>query len=273
MPELPEVQTIANALSGFLTGRKFTELATRRSGMRLEFNFKKQTLLDQEIIAVRRRGRYLIIELANLEALVIHLGMSGVLRVEDRNAPLRKHEHVIFYLDDGNSLRFECPRRFGFAVQHTLKEPGGELDFLASMGPEPLTEDFNERYLYDQSRSRKTKVKNFIMDNTVVAGVGNIYASESLFAAGISPLREAGKLSMKQCAALTDAIKEVLIDAIAAGGTSISDYRRPDGTEGKFSQQLQVYGRPGLQCPRCQALISSKNIGGRNSFYCSKCQK
>ena len=274
MPELPEVETIKKALKPHLLGHKVERIDTFIESVRYSLApLKSPALLHQEIIAIRRRARYLIIELNNKHCFIIHLGMSGSLRVVPQNAERLKHEHVIWCLDDGMTLRFDCPRRFGFVKTCELNSPGAEPHDLSHLGPEPLSQEFNSDYLYKISRKRNCPIKSLIMNNLVVVGVGNIYATEALFKSRISPLHKAAVLTRKQCMALTEEIKKVLRHSIEIGGTTISDYKHVDGSEGKFVQLLQVYGKEGQNCPVCNSVIEQKRIGGRSSCYCPKCQK
>jgi formamidopyrimidine-DNA glycosylase len=274
MPELPEVETITRALSSHLTGNCFSGIKTFIAAIRYPLELTgRPELLNQPIVDVRRRGRYIIIELKNQMAFVIHLGMSGAIRIVPAEEPKRKHDHVFFCLPDSMTMRYECPRRFGFIKVCKLTSAGVCPDMLSALGKEPLSREFTGSYLYDALKGRSTKIKTAIMDNRIVVGVGNIYAAESLFRSGVSPLRPAGKLDRKECDGLVKNIKAILKQAIIAGGTTISDYKQVDGTEGSFVQQLQVYGKSGQLCPVCNTLIERVVLGGRSSCYCPKCQK
>ncbi len=274
MPELPEVETIKNALSRNILHRAFSNIEIFIEICRYPLKpLLDPALLNQEIVDVRRRARYLIIELENQMALTIHFGMSGSMRIAPSEAPRKKHEHVVFYLNNGATMRFDCPRRFGFIRAGRLRAPGEVPDELKNLGIEPLSDEFSGSYLKKKFAERSAKVKNAIMDNQIVVGVGNIYANESLFLSGIHPLTPVGKLSLGDCNRLVNHIKETLKKAIAAGGTTIADFKGVDGSEGKFVQQLQVYGKSTEPCPVCGTAISRETIGGRSSFYCCKCQK
>ncbi|WP_176013228.1 bifunctional DNA-formamidopyrimidine glycosylase/DNA-(apurinic or apyrimidinic site) lyase [Victivallis sp. Marseille-Q1083] len=273
MPELPEVETVKCALSNCLPGRQFVKAETFIPVMRYPLEvLHTPELLHTPIAEVRRRARYLILELANRLALVMHLGMSGVIRVEPYEVPRRKHEHVILKLDDGMAFRFECTRRFSSIRLCTLPQPGAEPELLAGLGPEPLTDVFSGDYFYRMTRHKSGCIKNVLMDNAVVVGIGNIYAAETLFDAGISPLRPADALSREECERLVASAKTTLHKAIAAGGSTIADYRHVDGSEGKFAQQLMVYGRRNQPCRRCGAAIRQERLGGRSSCFCPECQ-
>lgn len=274
MPELPEVETVASALNLSMSGHCFTRIETFIDVIRYPLELKdRPELLNSIILKVRRRGRYIIIELENLNAIIIHLGMSGSIRIVEASEPRKKHEHVLFHLDDGMTMRFDCPRRFGFIKTCRLAAPDAEPNMLQELGVEPLSDDFSAKFLKKQLENKTGKIKNAIMDNRIVVGVGNIYAAESLYMSGIRPDRAAGTLSLAECRKLVDAVKIILRKAIEAGGTTVSDYRQVDGSEGKFVRQLKVYGKDGEQCPECGKIISKSVIGGRSSFFCTKCQK
>lgn len=274
MPELPEVHTVASALNKLLIGKAFEKIEIFTEKLRLPLSpLLDSKLLNQPIIDVRRRGRYIVIELSGGIALTVHLGMTGVFREAKVSDERRKHEHVIFHLNDGHQLRFECPRRFSSIVSSVLEHPGGEPPMLKKLGVEPLKPDFTASYLYQQLQKRKCAIKIALMDNQIVVGIGNIYAAEILFKSGISPLRPANRITMKDCAALVKNTRSILNAAIKAGGTTFSDYRQLDGSEGKFVRELLVYGRKGLPCVNCTTPIETISHGGRTSFYCPKCQK
>ncbi len=274
MPELPEAETIGRALKRALVGRKITEVRVFSPAMREPLT----PLLDAELpgrrfVDVRRRARYVIAELDDGRALLMHFGMSGVVRVEPVTVPKRKHEHLFLVLDDGRAFRFECTRRFSVCKLCRLPEPGGCPPELDGIGVEPLTDGFDGGYLFHASRNRRGTVKCFLMDNAVVAGIGNIYAAETLFAAGVDPRREAGSLTRNECDRIVREAKRILSRAIELGGSSISDFLNVDGSEGKFAQELLIYGRAGKSCLRCGGTIECVRLGGRSSCYCPHCQK
>jgi formamidopyrimidine-DNA glycosylase len=272
MPELPEVETISRALKPHLLERKITKIDIHIGSLRYPLEpLRNPELLNENVISVRRRARYLIIELANGKAFVIHLGMSGSLRIVPPEIERLKHEHVVWHLDSGMTMRFDCPRRFGFVKVCLLPEAGAVPAELKELGPEPLSTDFNAAYLYRMTRRRTGSIKSFIMNNAMVVGVGNIYVTEALFASGISPVRQAMSLTRKQCEKLVAEIKKVLTLSIEIGGTTISDYKSVDGSEGRFVQYLKIYGKK--VCPVCSASVQQKRLAGRNSYYCPKCQK
>ncbi|MDD5698352.1 MAG: bifunctional DNA-formamidopyrimidine glycosylase/DNA-(apurinic or apyrimidinic site) lyase [Victivallaceae bacterium] len=274
MPELPEVETITAALRPHLTGRRFTRIETHIASVRYPLApLNDAALLGYEIISVRRRARYIIIELDNRRTFIIHLGMSGSLRVVPAPSERRKHEHVVWHLDDGMTLRFDCPRRFGFVKTAVLAAAGAKPAELNGLGLEPLSPEFNADWLYRVSRGRRGPIKSLIMNNALVVGVGNIYAAEALFKSRINPFRAAMNLTRKQCAALVAAVREILTDSIRIGGTTIATYKSLDGSEGKFVQYLQIYGKDGQNCPVCGTSIQRKRLAGRNTCYCPKCQK
>jgi len=274
MPELPEAETIGRALNRAMTGRTITRVEVFTPAMREPLTPLLSAGLEGLAIAdVRRRGRYVVAELSDGRALLMHFGMSGVVRVETAATPRRKHEHVFLHLDDGKVFRFECTRRFSVLKVCALPAPGGFPAELDTLGVEPLTPEFDGGYFYRKSRGKTGNVKCFLMDNAVVCGIGNIYATETLHAAGISPLRPAGKLTKNECARIAAEAKRILARAIELGGSSISDFLQVDGSEGKFAQELAVYGRAGEACPRCGARIETVRLGGRGSAYCPGCQK
>ncbi len=227
-------------------------------------------LKNQRVIDVTRRAKYVLIQLDDGH-LIIHLGMTGNLRVINKPPAPQKHDHIDICFEDNMVLRYTDPRRFG-CVLHTKRDPNLHK-LLKSLGPEPLSEDFTPERLHQLSRKRKVAVKNFIMNGAVVVGVGNIYASESLFRAGILPHKQAGRVSLQKYTALHGHIKAVLREAIKAGGTTLRDYTNADGFAGYFSQELDAYGRKGEPCNRCDGVIKMKVIGQRSSFYCTGCQR
>ncbi|MBJ7517295.1 MAG: bifunctional DNA-formamidopyrimidine glycosylase/DNA-(apurinic or apyrimidinic site) lyase [Stenotrophomonas sp.] len=226
-------------------------------------------LPGQRIIDVRRRAKYLLLDTAAGSAL-LHLGMSGSLRVLPGDTPVRAHDHVDISLDNGRLLRFNDPRRFGSLL---WQPPGQVHPLLQGLGPEPLDDAFDGDYLFQRSRGRKAPIKTFLMDQAVVVGVGNIYAAESLFRAGISPLREAGKVSRERYVRLAAAVKQILQHAITRGGTTLRDFISPDGAPGYFEQELWVYGRDGQPCRACGRLLKHATIGQRASVWCGSCQR
>ena len=269
MPELPEVEVSRLGVSPHLLGNTITRMVIRERRMRWPIPEEISLAEGQKVVAVKRRAKYLLIE-TQAGTIVLHLGMSGKLRVIDSATPLVKHDHVDIILNTGKCLRFNDPRRFGAVL---WQAPSASLAMLDNLGPEPLTDDFDDNRLFSLSRNRKGPVKNFIMDNRVVVGVGNIYANEALFLAGIDPRRPAGNISEQRYQRLTQTIKQVLAKAIEQGGTTLKDFAQTDGNPGYFAQHLNVYGRKGKPCEVCGKEIQSKVIGQRNTFFCTHCQR
>ena len=271
MPELPEAESIARALDRALKRKKITKVEVFFPRLRTSLEpLKKAGLIGHSFLGCRRRARYAVADLDDGRALTMHFGMSGVVRVEDAKLPRRKHEHVFIHLDDGRAFRFEDPRRFGFLEVQKLG-PDGWPECLAGSGVEPLSAKFTGRFLFEASRGRRKPVKEFLMDNAVVTGIGNIYAAETLFAAKVSPLRSAAELTRAECDLIVRHAKRILRLAIKWGGTTVSDFRNVDGSEGRFVQKLRMYGRK--NCPVCGAEIAKATQGGRTSWYCPRCQK
>lgn len=269
MPELPEVETTRRGIAPHLEGRRVTGVVLRRPDLRWPIPPEISSLLPGQVIeAVDRRAKYLLLRTQAGTAL-LHLGMSGMLRVLPRDTPLGKHDHVDLVLETDRVLRFTDPRRFGALL---WQMPGETHTLLDGIGPEPLTDDFDGDVLWRLSRGRSAAVKTFIMDNAVVVGVGNIYASEALFAAGIDPRRAAGKVSRERYAKLATEIKRILAHAITRGGTTLRDFLAPDGAPGYFFQELFAYGRAEEPCKICGTPIKVVTLGQRASFYCPSCQ-
>jgi formamidopyrimidine-DNA glycosylase len=274
MPELPEVETVRRSLLGRLPGRAITDIQVRETRLRVPVDEAKlnELIAGQRVTELSRRAKYLIIHFDSGSRLVVHLGMSGKLLLVPAGAPFDEHDHVIFSLDDGLELRFRDPRRFGMVV--ALDESAFKAYApLNQLGPEPLAADCKADYLFKRSRGLKQPVKNFLMDQRVIVGVGNIYASESLFLAGIHPLKPAGRISRARWQRLMEAVKRVLRKAIRQGGTTLSDFRDSDGNAGYFQVALHVYGRKGEPCRTCQAAIRAQVVAGRSTFYCPRCQR
>ncbi len=272
MPELPEVETTRRGLWPYLENQVLQQVITRRKNLRWPIPATITRLRDQPVIDFQRRAKYLLLQLPN-GYIITHLGMSGSMRVElSTDSPPRKHDHVDWLLNSNRLIRFHDPRRFGFM----LWQPGDNPEchkLLAKLGPEPLGEQFSGDWLWHQAQRRSVAVKSFLMNNQVVVGVGNIYASEALFMAGIHPLRAAGRVSLQRYRLLAEAVIKVLQRSIKQGGTTLRDFVGGQGEPGYFKQQLNVYGRDGLSCKHCDNIITSKIIGQRNSYYCPKCQR
>lgn len=277
MPELPEVETIRSALKPHLTGRSITSVEVRTKKLRRQLipNLLERELVGRKIRAVRRRGKFLVLELEQQAALVIHLGMTGTLRFEPTTAKQQMHDHIVWQICGGDSLVFNDSRRFGMvSVQH-LSEPGANPPSLSNMGPEPLENEFSPQYAWQHARNRTQPIKNLLLDQRFVAGIGNIYANEALWRAGISPRRRSCNISRRRWSLLTTAIKSVLKDAIAVGGTTIRDYRTVDGSEGQFTACLDTYNRGNEPCHRCRGAHRIRRIvmAGRATYYCPGCQR
>lgn len=274
MPELPEVETIRRGLERVLIGRTIHRIKIRETRFRQPVNaarLKKQ-VAGQQVEALHRRAKYLLCELENRAHLVIHLGMSGRLLYCKKALPLQKHDHIQFIFNNGHELRFNDPRRFGMV---DVVPPGGLQDYFhfQNLGPEPLSPTFTAAYLACRAQKLFRPIKNFLMDGAVVVGVGNIYASESLFRAGIHPKKPSGKLSLPEWSELVRAIRATLKRAIKRGGTTFNDFHNSDGGMGYFQQELMVYDRAGEPCRACDSKIRRIVQAGRSSFYCPRCQK
>ena len=274
MPELPEAENIGRALKRTICGETITGVEVFTPSMRTSLlPLMSAELPGRKIVDVRRRARYLVAELDDGRGLLMHFGMSGVIRVEDSSVPRRKHEHVFIHLSNGKIFRFECTRRFSLLEVHSGCGNGAFPAVLDKLGVEPLTDDFSGVMLFEALKNHRGCVKNAIMDNSVVVGIGNIYANETLFICRIDPRRKACEVSLNECNMIAQTAKKVLARAIECGGTTISDFKNVDGSEGKFVQELQIYGKAGEKCPVCQTVIESVRLGGRNLFYCPECQK
>lgn len=270
MPELPEVETTRRGIAPHLIGQRVTRVVVRERRLRWPIPEDLDVRLSgQRIECVERRAKYLLIQ-AESGTLIGHLGMSGNLRLVPAGTPAAKHEHVDIELESGLALRYTDPRRFG-ALLWSSDPLRHEL--LAKLGPEPLTEAFDGERLFQLSRGRSMAVKPFIMDNTVVVGVGNIYATEALFSAGIDPRREAGTVARARYVKLAEEIKRILAHAIERGGTTLRDFIGGDGQPGYFQQELFAYGRGGEFCKVCGATLREVKLGQRASVYCPKCQR
>ncbi|MDF2153942.1 bifunctional DNA-formamidopyrimidine glycosylase/DNA-(apurinic or apyrimidinic site) lyase [Vibrio sp. CAU 1672] len=269
MPELPEVEVSRMGISPHLIGQQIQSLVFRTAKLRWAIPAELKQLEGQTILAITRRAKYLLIETAGGSA-IVHLGMSGSLRILDADFPPTKHDHVDLKLTNGKVLRYNDPRRFGAWLWCA---PGESHAVLNHMGPEPLTDEFNAQYMTEKARSKRVAVKQFIMDNKVVVGVGNIYANESLFKAHLHPTRSAGSLTNKEWQSLVSHIKATLAVAIEQGGTTLKDFAQADGKPGYFAQELLVYGKGGEACPECGTILQELKIGQRNSVFCDQCQQ
>lgn len=270
MPELPEVETTRRGIEPHLVQRRIARAVLRRPDLRWPIPAEiRDELPGQRIEAVERRAKYLILRAETGDA-ILHLGMSGSLRVLPAGVPVRTHDHVDLELDDGQLLRFNDPRRFGALLWQAR---GQTHPLLAELGPEPLSAEFSGEHLFRLSRGRAAAVKAFLMDQAIVVGVGNIYAAESLFRAGIDPRRAAGKVSLARYQALAEAVREILAYAIVRGGTTLRDFLAPDGAPGYFEQELLVYGREGQSCKLCGTALKHMALGQRATVWCPRCQR
>lgn len=271
MPELPEVETTRRGIAPQLLGRTVKAVTVRQPRLRWPVPAELQQMAGQRIAAVERRAKYILLATPAGSA-IIHLGMSGSLRiVTATNAAPRKHDHVDIAVTGGRLLRLHDPRRFGAVLWTT--DPPTQHPLLSPLGPEPLGESFDGDYLHARSRGKRVPVKQFIMDGRVVVGVGNIYASEALFLAGISPLRAAGRIALPRYRTLAECVRQVLSDAIAQGGTTLRDFVNSDGQPGYFLQQLKVYGRQDQPCRRCGTAVKALRLAQRSTYYCPRCQR
>ena len=271
MPELPEVETSRAGIAPFIEQKHFKTVVIRES--RLRWPVPEQlttTLPGLRLESVDRRGKYLLLN-TNEGALLLHLGMSGNLRITRPEHPAGKHDHVDFIFADDTVLRLNDPRKFGAVLWWTGDIAAHPL--LAKLGPEPLLADFNGEYLHARAAKRSLPVKSLLMDSHIVVGVGNIYANESLFMAGIHPSRPAGGIGLPQYCELADRVKTVLQQAIIQGGTTLRDFTNAQGKPGYFQQSLAVYGRAGQPCPNCNSAIELIKIAQRASYFCGVCQK
>ncbi|MEM7077321.1 MAG: bifunctional DNA-formamidopyrimidine glycosylase/DNA-(apurinic or apyrimidinic site) lyase [Pseudomonadota bacterium] len=269
MPELPEVETTRRGIEPWVAGTRLLDWTVRDARLRWPVDIPER-LRNQKIVNVGRRGKYLLLEFAQ-GSLILHLGMSGSLRILTPDTPPLKHDHVDWRLSNQRILRLNDPRRFGCVVFHGV-DAAEPHRLLAGLGPEPLGNEFSATYLHQRSRNKKVAVKNFIMDSKVVVGVGNIYAAEALFMAGIRPAIAARRVSRVAYEVLVNAIRTVLARSVRQGGTTLRDFVGSDGNPGYFKQQLNVYGRQGLPCRVCATPLRGRTIGQRASVYCPKCQ-
>ncbi len=283
MPELPEVETVRRGLSPAMDGQIITRADVNRPDLRWPFPERMaDRLTGRRVLRLRRRSKYILADLDSGESLLIHLGMSGRMTVSGdplgqfvRNHPAaQKHDHVVLHMGNGARITFNDPRRFG-AMDLLDTQTAEQHKLLAGLGPEPLGNDFNETRLIDAFRGRQSPVKSVLLDQKVVAGLGNIYVCEALFRASLSPRRKAGNIAVARVATLVPIIRQVLSEAIDAGGSSLRDFRQADGELGYFQHNFDVYGREGQPCrtPGCTAQIRRITQSGRSSFYCAQCQR
>ena len=269
MPELPEVETTKRGIEPWLLNQRIERVVVRQPQLRWPVVDELKLLQGQTVRRLSRRAKYILVE-TDIGTAIWHLGMSGSLRLVEPSAPAGKHDHVDWLLSNGKVLRYHDPRRFGALL---WVEPGADSDHLTHLGPEPLSDDFTAEYLFRRSRGKSQAIKTFVMDGKVVVGVGNIYANESLFLAGIRPATAAGKISLARYERLVSEIKQVLARAIEQGGTTLRDFVGGDGKPGYFAQQLFVYGRGGEQCKVCSSVLKEIRQGQRATVYCPGCQR
>ena len=268
MPELPEVETTRRGIEPHVCGQRIDNIILRETRLRWPISAEVAGLEGRQIQQVSRRGKYLLMQL-DRGSLIWHLGMSGSMRILPIDTTAQSHEHVELQLANGQALKFRDPRRFG-ALLYSETDPL-QHRLLSQLGPEPLGDDFDTDYLHQRCRQRSTAIKNVLMNSHIVVGVGNIYASEALYRAGIRPTRAARRISKVRIAGLIDAVRETLATAIEHGGTTLQDFTQADGKPGYFRNELQVYGNTG-KCQVCGAPIKHVVQGQRSSYYCPECQ-
>jgi formamidopyrimidine-DNA glycosylase len=273
MPELPEVETVCRGLAGVLEGRRLARVELRRRDLRIPFpKGLVAAVTGARVNKIRRRAKYILMDLDNDQVLIVHLGMSGRMTIMKERTPFERHDHVIFTTDAGAEVRFNDPRRFGLMTI----APAATLDehkLFRHLGPDPLGNGFHPAALSAALKGRKTSIKVALLDQRIVVGVGNIYACESLYRAGISPKRKAGTVAGVRADLLVPAIRQVLNEAIASGGSSLRDHFQPSGELGAFQHNWQVYGRAGEPCRRHKDTAIKRIVqGGRSTFFCPKCQ-
>jgi formamidopyrimidine-DNA glycosylase len=271
MPELPEVETVKRGLYPIITGSTISSLTLNRANLRYPFDKNlKSSIKGATCIALRRRGKYILMDFDNDYSLIIHLGMSGSFKINPQQSA--KHDHVIFETLQRNRIVYNDPRRFGFIL---LIKTDAENDYpaFAAMGVEPLGNNFHGAYLFEKLQPKATSIKTALLDQSVVAGIGNIYACEALYMAGISPLRPANHMTRDKCDDLAQSIREVLTSAIESGGSSLRDHRQTDGAMGYFQHHFKVYDKQGTICPETGGKIIRVVQSGRSTFYCPLKQK
>lgn len=270
MPELPEVETCLRGIKPLILKQRVSQVIIRQAKLRwLVPSSLAQELPGQIITKLKRRAKYLLLHTSN-GSLIIHLGMSACIRIVSANTPVQTHDHIDIVFANQSCLRFTDPRRFG-AVLWTHK-PVYTHPLLIKLGPEPLSDEFSADYLYQRTRKRKATIKTLLLNSHIVAGIGNIYATEALFQARIHPQRAAGNIALPRYLRLVQSIKQILTQAIQQGGTTLKDFYQADGKPGYFRQHLQVYGRTGQACPRCTQVLRKLVITQRTTVYCANCQ-
>ncbi len=272
MPELPEVETTKRGIEPWLKGATIEHVVVRQPQLRWPVVDEIQQLQGQVIQSLQRRAKYILVA-TDAGTAIWHLGMSGSLRLVEPNEDARLHDHIDWQLSNGKILRYHDPRRFGALLWLPAGQAWQDSEYLAHLGPEPLSDAFDGDYLYQRSRGKKQAVKTFVMDGKVVVGAGNIYANEALFLAGIRPTTAAGRISRVRYQRLAEHIKQVLAAAIEQGGTTLRDFVGGDGQPGYFAQQLYVYGRGGKPCRQCSQTLTEIRLGQRSTVYCQSCQR
>ncbi len=271
MPELPEVETTCRGIAPHLTGARIREVVIRRTDLRQPVSADLAKIVGLRVTAVSRRSKYLLLALDDGSTVLVHLGMSGSLRIVGAGDPWKKHDHVALGFGRGRQLRFHDPRRFGLVLR-VHGDPSAH-PLLAGLGPEPFDRSFSAAWLAARCASRRAAIKLVLMDPAVVTGVGNIYACESLFRAGIAPGTPADRLTLPALGKLVRAVRSVLRQAVREGGTTLRDFVSPGGTPGYFRQKLFVYGRKGEPCRKCSTPIRHAVLGQRSTYWCPTCQK
>lgn len=271
MPELPEVETTCRGLSVHVLDKLICQVCLRHQQLRYPISPELAQLCGQRFSRVIRRGKYLLLVTDNADTVLVHLGMSGSLRVVSADTPVQKHEHIDVVFNDGTVLRYRDPRRFG-AWLWLGQAPAEQHALLRHLGPEPLLAAFNTDYLFSQTRGKSVAIKKWLMNSQQVVGVGNIYANEALFLAAIDPQRLASTLTRVDAKRLVHQVKRVLRQAIAAGGTTLKDFLASDGQPGYFQQTLRVYGRGGQACYQCGWILQETRLDSRSTVYCPYCQ-
>jgi formamidopyrimidine-DNA glycosylase len=273
MPELPEVETVCRSLRPHLLGRAISRVQVLEARLRIAVDATAlQSLVGARVDAIERRSKYILFHLSNERVWLFHLGMSGKLICVGPDTARRKHDHILVALDDGGELRYHDPRRFGLSLV-TARDALEELPQLRSLGMDPFATDLTGEYLYQFTRRSARRIRDLLLDQQIVAGLGNIYANEILALTGIKPTTRAHRLTRKQVGAIAETIPMLLRDAIRWCGTSFSDYRDADDKSGEFQNHLRVYDRDGEKCRQCQGTIKRVAIGNRSAFYCPTCQR
>jgi len=270
MPELPEVEVCRLGISPHIITQQVSKVIVRNSRLRWPIPDEVSSLVGLPVLDVDRRAKYLLLRFST-GTLLLHLGMSGTIRVIEHDTPVAKHDHFDLVFQHGKVLRLNDPRRFGAVLW--LANDEDELGLLTKLGPEPLSDDFSKGYLFSKAKNRKVPIKTFLMNNHIVVGVGNIYANEALFQAGILPTTKAGDIDEERLNSLTAIIKKVLSTAITQGGTTLKDFTQADGRPGYFAQSLMVYGRAGQECLTCQTKLEEIRQSNRSSVFCPNCQQ